>query len=134
MKKEKQIKAHTRRTKSGKTVAVKAHTAKYDAADMAKEALKKKGAGAEFVARKSPFGNKAAKNLNRLIEERKDEHFSTAEARKKYGYVIDHNIDGSMKVTYDKRPVKGEAEIMKKNSTSKKKPIGAGSTGRTKKK
>lgn len=51
MKKEKQIKAYTRRTKSGKMVTVKVHTAKYDAADMAKEALKKKGAGDEFEQR-----------------------------------------------------------------------------------
>ena len=49
MKKEKQVRSYQRRTKSGKTVTVKAHTAKYDAAEMVKEALKKKkGAGTEF--------------------------------------------------------------------------------------
>ena len=32
MKQEKQVKSYTRRTKSGKTVTVKAHTAKYEAA------------------------------------------------------------------------------------------------------
>ena len=52
MKKEKKIKAHTRRTKSGKTITVKAHTAKYDAADELKKAAKKKGAGDELEKRR----------------------------------------------------------------------------------
>lgn len=54
MKKEKKIKTYTRKTKSGRVATVKAHTAKYDAADMAKEALKKaKGAGKEFEGKRS---------------------------------------------------------------------------------
>ena len=53
MKKEKQVKTYQRKTKSGKTTTVKAHTAKYDAADMAKEALKKAGAGKEFEKKKA---------------------------------------------------------------------------------
>ena len=48
MKKEKIIKAHTRRTKSGKIVTVRQHTAKYDAADEAKKLAKKIGAGDEL--------------------------------------------------------------------------------------
>lgn len=49
MKKEKQIRSYTRRTKSGKTVTVRAHSAKYDAADdLVKSLLKKKGSGKEF--------------------------------------------------------------------------------------
>lgn len=48
MKKEKQVKSYQRRTKSGKVVTVRAHTAKYDAAEKAKEAAKKKGAGDEI--------------------------------------------------------------------------------------
>lgn len=47
MKAEKKVKSYTRRTKSGKTVVVKAHTAKYEAADK-KEATKKKGSGKEI--------------------------------------------------------------------------------------
>lgn len=54
MKQEKQVKSYTRRTKSGKTVTVKAHTAKYEAADK-KDASKKKGAGKEFEERKDSF-------------------------------------------------------------------------------
>ena len=53
MKKEKQVKSYTRKTKAGKVVTVKAHTAKYDAAEAAKEALKgaakKSGAGSEYA-------------------------------------------------------------------------------------
>ena len=48
MKKEKTVKTYQRRTKSGKIVTVKQHTAKYDAADKAKELAKKKGAGGEL--------------------------------------------------------------------------------------
>lgn len=53
MKKEKQIRTYQRRTKSGKMVTVKAHTATYDAAEKAKEAAKKKGAGKELESRKN---------------------------------------------------------------------------------
>lgn len=53
MKKEKQIKTHQRRTKGGKTVIVRAHKAKYDAAEELKKSLaKKKGAGDELESRK----------------------------------------------------------------------------------
>lgn len=53
MKKEKQVRSYKRRTKSGKTVIVKAHTAKYEAADeKAKEVSKKPGAGKELEERK----------------------------------------------------------------------------------
>lgn len=53
MKKEKQVRSYKRRTKSGKIVTVKAHTAKYEAADeKAKEASKKPGAGKELEERK----------------------------------------------------------------------------------
>lgn len=54
MKKEKQIKTHQRRTKGGKTVIVRAHKAKYDAAEELKKSLtKKKGAGDELESRRS---------------------------------------------------------------------------------
>lgn len=52
MKKEKKVRTYQRRTKSGKLVTVKAHTAKYDAAEKAKELAKKKGAGDELAERK----------------------------------------------------------------------------------
>ena len=52
MKKEKTVKTYQRRTKSGKIVTVRQHTAKYDAAEALKEATKKKGAGDELEALK----------------------------------------------------------------------------------
>ena len=52
MKKEKIIKTHTRRTKSGKTVTVRQHRAKYDAAEEAKQLAKKIGAGKELEKKK----------------------------------------------------------------------------------
>ena len=53
MKKEKTVKTHTRKTKSGKTVTVKQHTAKYDAAEDAKDIVKRAGAGTEFKKKES---------------------------------------------------------------------------------
>lgn len=55
MKKEKKIKTYQRKTKSGKMVTVKAHTAKYDAAEKQKETAKKKGAGTELEEKKKSF-------------------------------------------------------------------------------
>lgn len=62
MKKTKEVKSYTRKTKGGKTVTVKAHSASYDSAeDMAKNALKtKKGAGKELMTKTK---NKSAENL-----------------------------------------------------------------------
>lgn len=49
MQKEKKVRAYTRKSKSGKTVQVKAHTQKYDAAEEARRAFaSKKGAGEEL--------------------------------------------------------------------------------------
>ena len=52
MKKEKTVKTYQRRTKTGKVVTVRQHTAKYDASDKAKEMATKKGAGEELAAKK----------------------------------------------------------------------------------
>ena len=51
MKKEKKVRTYQRRTKSGKTITVRAHTASYEAAEKAKEAAKKKGAGLELSSK-----------------------------------------------------------------------------------
>lgn len=56
MQAEKKVRSYTRRTKSGKIVTVKAHTAKYEAADK-KDATKKKGAGKEFESTKAKKGS-----------------------------------------------------------------------------
>lgn len=65
MKKEKVIKAHTRRLKSGKVITVKTHKAKYDAADLAAQ---KDGAGKELLEKKE-------KNSAVLNEEFSDKDF-----------------------------------------------------------
>lgn len=66
MKKEKTVKAHSRKTKSGKTVQVKQHSAKYDSADdMAKKAmLAREGAGKELAKRKKAVAKPAGEELN----------------------------------------------------------------------
>lgn len=52
MKKEKTIRTYQRKTKSGKITTVKSHTAKYDAAaEVAKKAARKEGAGGELQAK-----------------------------------------------------------------------------------
>ena len=75
MKKEKQIKSYTRRTKSGKTVTVRAHSAKYDAADdLVKSLLKKKGSGKEFEHAVD------TKGVDKLIKDRGDGDFQFVDA------------------------------------------------------
>lgn len=74
MKKEKQIKSYTRRTKSGKTVTVRAHSAKYDAADdLAKSLLKKKGSGKEFELAVDKLVNEMADSGRLIVPVSKEE-------------------------------------------------------------
>jgi len=63
MKKEKTIRTYQRRTKTGKVVTVKQHTAKYDAAEALKEAAKKKGAGDELESLKEKPQTKPSKEV-----------------------------------------------------------------------
>ena len=67
MKKEKTVKTYQRRTKSGKVVTVRQHTAKYDAADKAAEASKKKGSGDELESLKK------SKTMDTPVEISKDD-------------------------------------------------------------
>jgi hypothetical protein len=48
MQKQKKVRAYTRKLKSGKTIVVKAHTAKYDASDKIKPIKESVGAGEEL--------------------------------------------------------------------------------------
>ena len=82
MQKEKKIKTYQRRTKSGKMVTVKAHTAKYDAAEKAKEMAKKKGAGDELDYRKKMPDPKLSMN-EYLDELKKRSKEMTEEAKEK---------------------------------------------------
>lgn len=79
MKKEKQIKSYQRRTKSGKLVTVKAHTASYEAAEKAKEAAKKKGAGGELEAKKAKEMPDYKLPMNEYLDELKKRRQNNAE-------------------------------------------------------
>ena len=70
MKKEKIIRTYQRRTKTGKVVTVKQHTAKYDAAEALKEAAKKKGAGDELekLKKKMPVGASEEEEYEKLVD------------------------------------------------------------------
>lgn len=67
MKKEKTIRSYKRKTKSGKVVTVKQHTAKYDAAEEMKKALAKKGAGEELASKKLTASE--MKQVKDIVEE-----------------------------------------------------------------
>lgn len=105
MKKEKQVKSYQRRTKSGKMVTVRAHTATYDAADKAKEAAKKKGAGKELEERMT-------KKPTQL-----EIPFDKEEEKK----VLDE-----VKETAEKESAKKPSE---KKTTKKVRPVGSGTNG-----
>ena len=77
MKKEKTIRTYQRRTKTGKVVTVKQHTAKYDAAEALKEAAKKKGAGDEL------------ENLKKKVKPEKVKVEKPAEDAPDYGFTAD---------------------------------------------
>lgn len=72
MKKEKTIKTYQRKTKSGKITTVKSHTAKYDAAaEVAKKAARKKGAGGELKTRLTKMPDPKLELQNYLDELKK---------------------------------------------------------------
>ena len=90
MKKEKQVRTYQRKTKSGKLVTVKAHTAKYDAAEKAKEMLKKKGAGNELDELKKKKGVQLElpfdeEDLEKKVEESVKETETPKKENKKHG-------------------------------------------------
>ena len=87
MQKEKKVRTYQRRTKSGKMVTVRAHTAKYDAAEEAKELAKKKGSGDELEMRKRKLameqlaGKKAADILEEKLKEEKEKESEKEEPK-----------------------------------------------------
>lgn len=121
MKKEKQVRSYKRRTKSGKTVTVKAHTAKYEASDKAKEVSKKEGAGDEFSDRKFKKDERWKLPMDDFLKELKEERM-----KKKWN----EDIDKSWRVD-EKAETKKPAE---KKPTKKVRPVGSGTNGPTPKK
>lgn len=81
MKKEKTIRTYQRRTKSGKMVTVRQHTASYDAAEKAMEVAKRKGAGEELEAKK---GKKLKETP--IVEQPKNEELSSSDFKEWYHF------------------------------------------------
>lgn len=104
MKKEKQVRSYKRRTKSGKTVTVRAHTAKYEAADKAKEVSKKEGAGKE-------------------LEERRKK---PTQLEISFGKEEEKKVLDGVKETVEKESAKKPSE---KKTTKKVRPVGSGTNG-----
>lgn len=106
MKAEKKVRTYTRRTKSGKTVTVKAHTAKYDAADK-KDATKKKGAGKELEERKKSVKSEWGKMSARQIKDAKEIMEQTGISQKE-----------AIKAVMSYKPQKGEIGYKESGSRS----------------
>lgn len=115
MKKEKKVKSYQRRTKSGKTITVRAHTASYEAAEKAKEAAKKKGAGDEITERKKKNWELPMDEFLKKIKEERSEK------------KLDEETDKSRK-SEDKKPKKSEKKTEKK-TPNKKRTVGTETNG-----
>lgn len=117
MKKEKKVRTYQRRTKSGKTITVRAHTASYEAAEKAKEAAKKKGAGDEIVERKKKNWELP---MDEFLKNLKDERAQKRENEE------------PKKVEDEKPKKKSEKKSEKKTpskKTTKKRTVGTGTNG-----
>lgn len=83
MKKEKTIRTYQRKTKSGKITTVKSHTAKYDAAaEVAKKASRKKGAGGELKTRLTKMPDPKLELQNYLDELKKSRSGASSDTTK----------------------------------------------------
>lgn len=122
MKKEKKVRTYQRRTKSGKMITVRAHTASYEAAEKAMEAAKKKGAGDEIAEmKKKNWELPMDEYLKKLKEER---------AQKR-------EDEESKKVEDEKSKKKSEKKSEKKTpakNTTKNRTVGTGTNGQEPKK
>lgn len=112
MKKEKKVRTYQRRTKSGKMVTVRAHTASYEAAEKAKEAAKKKGAGEELSS-KVKKGEEWKLPMDEFLKKLKEER-----AQKR---------DEESEKVENEKPKESEKKTEKK--TTKKRTVGTGTNG-----
>lgn len=122
MKKEKKVRTYQRRTKSGKIITVRAHTASYEAAEKAKEAAKKKGAGDELSS-KVKKGEEWKLPMDEFLKKLKEER-----AEKKWN----DEVDKSWKSEDEKPKKKSEKKTEKKTSAkkaTKKRTVGTGTNG-----
>lgn len=119
MKKEKKVRTYQRRTKSGKMVTVRAHTASYEAAEKAKEAAKKEGAGEELSS-KIKKGEEWKLPMDEFLKKLKEERAQKREDEE------------SKKVEDEKPKKKSEKKTEKKTpakNTTKKRTVGTGTNG-----
>lgn len=118
MKKEKKVRTYQRRTKSGKTITVRAHTASYEAAEKAKEAAKKEGAGEELSS-KVKKGEEWKLPMDEFLKKLKEERVQKRE-------------DEESKKVEDEKPKKKSEKAEKKTpakKTTKKRTVGTGTNG-----
>lgn len=123
MKKEKTIRTYQRKTKSGKITTVKSHTAKYDAAaEVAKKAARKKGAGGELQAKitKKP-DPKLQQYLDELKKSRSGASSDTAKTtkpapKKKLKKPVGGGITGLEPRETKKAPAKKQTKPAPKSS------------------
>lgn len=118
MKKEKKVRTYQRRTKSGKTITVRAHTASYEAAEKAKEVAKKKGAGDELSG-KVKKGEEWKLPMDEFLKKLKEERAQKRD-------------DETKKVEDEKPKKKSEKKTEKKTpakKAAKKRTVGTGTNG-----
>lgn len=119
MKKEKQVKSYQRRTKSGKVITVKAHSAEYDASEKIKELLKKKGAGHAFEELKKKKATQLEIPFDFKPKE-ETEKGTIEEVRKKGKLKIEKETPKLPKEVTKSKPIK-EPRL--------KRPVGSGTLG-----
>ncbi len=115
MKKEKKVRTYQRRTKSGKMITVRAHTASYEAAEKAKEAAKKKGAGEELSS-KVKKGEEWKLPMDEFLKKLKEERAQRRE-------------DEDTKKVEDEKPKKKSEKKTEKKTPAKKRTVGTGTNG-----
>lgn len=121
MKKEKKVRTYQRRTKSGKTVTVRAHTASYEAAEKAKEAAKKKGAGEELSS-KVKKGEEWKLPMDEFLKKLKDDR----DEKKWNDEVLKSWKSDDEK---SKKKSKKKTEKTLSENTIKKRTVGTGTNG-----
>lgn len=115
MKKEKKVRTYQRRTKSGKMITVRAHTASYEAAEKAKEAAKKKGAGEELSS-KVKKGEEWKLPMDEFLKKLKEERSKKRE-------------DEESKKVEDEKPKKKSEKKIPAKKAAKKRTVGTGTNG-----
>lgn len=125
MKKEKTIKTYQRKTKSGKITTVKSHTAKYDAAaEVAKKAARKKGAGGELKTRLTKMPDPKLELQNYLDELKKSRSGASSDTtktkkpapKKKLKKPVGGGITGLEPKESKKAPAKKQKKTIPKSS------------------